>query len=99
MRSATDFLPAVISTLTNFATSLEPYFGSDRISRFGTSLRRGIFAPRPKVKPYFWPDRLALNRGQSPSIQRRNATKNHAALGFFAPYFERACLRSFTPAV
>src|SRR5512142_2260156 len=42
MRSATDFLPAVISTLTNFATSLEPNFGSGRISRLGTSLRRGI---------------------------------------------------------
>src|SRR5512147_1411357 len=42
MRSATDFLPAVISTLTNFATSLEPNFGSGRISRLGISLRRGI---------------------------------------------------------
>src|SRR4249919_2936642 len=42
MRSATDFLPAVISTLTNFATSLLPYFGSGRISRLGISLRRGI---------------------------------------------------------
>src|SRR4029434_8885698 len=46
MRSATDFLPAVISTLTNFATSVFVYFGSGRISRLGTSLRRGIFFPR-----------------------------------------------------
>src|SRR4051794_33745531 len=48
MRSATDFLPAVISTLTNFATSLFPYFGSGRISRLGISLRRGISLPQFK---------------------------------------------------
>src|SRR5262245_57247060 len=42
MCSATDFLPRVMSTLTNFATSALPYFGSGRISRLGTSLRRGI---------------------------------------------------------
>src|SRR5882672_6234608 len=42
MCSAIDFLPRVISTLTNFATSPLPYFGSGRISRLGTSLRRGI---------------------------------------------------------
>src|ERR687891_290375 len=42
MRSATDFLPRVISTLTNLATSTLLNFGSGRISRFGTSLLRGI---------------------------------------------------------
>src|SRR6478609_8788058 len=42
MRSATDFLPRVISTFTNFAISTLPNFGSGRISRLGTSLRRGI---------------------------------------------------------
>src|SRR5687767_9212457 len=42
MRSATDFLPRVISTLTNLATSTLLNFGSGRISRLGTSLRRGI---------------------------------------------------------
>src|SRR5712692_1059329 len=42
MRSATDFLPRVISTLTNFATSTLLNFGSGRIWRLGTSLRRGI---------------------------------------------------------
>src|SRR3954471_17713720 len=42
MRSATDFLPRVISTLTNFASSTLWNFGSGRISRLGTSLRRGI---------------------------------------------------------
>src|SRR5260221_307323 len=39
---ATDFLPRVISTLTNFARSTLPNFGSGRISRLGTSLRRGM---------------------------------------------------------
>src|SRR6185295_12756347 len=42
MRSATDFLPRVISTLTNFASSTLWNFGSGRISRLGTSLRRGM---------------------------------------------------------
>src|SRR3954468_19521469 len=42
MRSATDFLPRVISTLTNLATSTFLNFGSGRISRLGTSLRRGM---------------------------------------------------------
>src|ERR1043165_6828151 len=42
MRSATDFLPRVISTFTNFATSTLLNFGSGRISRLGTSLRRGM---------------------------------------------------------
>src|SRR5688500_5412957 len=42
MRSATDFLPRVISTLTNFATSTLLNFGSGRIWRLGTSLRRGM---------------------------------------------------------
>src|SRR5512135_2458009 len=42
MLSATDFLPRVISTLTNFASSTFANFGSGRISRLGTSLRRGM---------------------------------------------------------
>src|SRR4249920_610618 len=46
MRSATDFLPRVISTLTNLATSTLLNFGSGRISRFGTSLRRGMVSAR-----------------------------------------------------
>jgi hypothetical protein len=44
MRSATDFLPLVINTLMNFATSPFEYFGSGRISRLVISLRLG-FAP------------------------------------------------------
>src|ERR1051326_7527305 len=42
MRSATDFLPRLISTLTNMATSPFEYLGSGRISRLGISLRRGM---------------------------------------------------------
>src|SRR5881394_3662862 len=42
MRSATDFLPSLMSTFTNLATSPLEYLGSGRISRLGISLRRGI---------------------------------------------------------
>src|SRR5215831_8690120 len=44
MRSATDFLPWLMSTLTNFATSPFEYLGSGRISRLGISLRRGMMS-------------------------------------------------------
>src|SRR5512145_1006721 len=50
MRSATDFLPRVISTLTNLATSTLLNFGSGRISRLGTSLRRGIGNPLGRLR-------------------------------------------------
>src|SRR4051812_43420330 len=43
MLSATDFFPACMSTLTNLATSTLKYFGSGKISRFGISLRRGMY--------------------------------------------------------
>src|SRR5215217_6729091 len=45
MFSATDFLPDNIRVLTNLATSTLPNFGSGRISRLGTSRRRGISIP------------------------------------------------------
>src|SRR5215217_3134401 len=45
MFSATDFLPDSIRTLTNLATSVLPNFGSGRISRLGTSRRRGMSIP------------------------------------------------------
>src|ERR1700704_5199092 len=45
MFSATDFLADSIRTFTNLATSTLPYFGSGRISRLGTSRRRGISIP------------------------------------------------------
>src|SRR4249919_1958925 len=40
--SATAFLPDSMTTFMNFERSTEPNFGSGRISRFGTSRRRGI---------------------------------------------------------
>src|SRR5690242_12843270 len=43
IRSATDFLPLSIRTLMNLATSMFANLGSGRMSRFGTSRRRGIF--------------------------------------------------------
>jgi hypothetical protein len=42
MRSATDFFPRVINTLTNLATSVLRNLGSGKGSRLGTSLRRGM---------------------------------------------------------
>src|SRR6185436_13058836 len=51
IRSATDFLPRVISTFTNFAMSTLLNFGSGRISRLGTSLRRGMaFYPLSRLR-------------------------------------------------
>src|SRR3954467_5170649 len=43
MRSATAFLPPCMMTFMNLASSTLPYLGSGRISRLGTSRRRGIF--------------------------------------------------------
>src|SRR5690606_2062660 len=43
MRSATAFLPPSMITFMNLDSSTLPYFGSGRISRLGTSRRRGIF--------------------------------------------------------
>src|SRR3954453_11480387 len=45
MRSATAFLPPCMITFMNLASSTLPYLGSGRISRLGTSRRRGIFSP------------------------------------------------------
>src|SRR5689334_16353795 len=42
MRSATAFLPDSITTFMNLDRSTEPNFGSGRISRLGTSRRRGM---------------------------------------------------------
>src|SRR6267154_3238133 len=42
MRSATAFLPSSMMTLMNLVTSELTNLGSGRISRFGTSRRRGI---------------------------------------------------------
>src|SRR5687768_7365057 len=42
MRSATAFLPDSMMTFMNLDRSTDPNFGSGRISRLGTSRRRGI---------------------------------------------------------
>jgi len=42
MRSATAFLPDSMITFMNLDRSMEPYLGSGRISRLGTSRRRGM---------------------------------------------------------
>src|SRR5574344_3152976 len=43
MRSATAFLPPSMITFMNLDSSTLPNLGSGRISRLGTSRRRGIF--------------------------------------------------------
>ena len=45
MRSATAFLPPSMMTFMNLESSTFPYFGSGRISRLGTSRRRGMVSP------------------------------------------------------
>src|SRR5574341_1085939 len=45
MRSATAFLPDSMITFMNLDRSTLPHFGSGRISRLGTSRRRGISLP------------------------------------------------------
>src|SRR5258706_9758196 len=45
MRSAIAFLPPCMMTFMNLASSTLPYLGSGRISRLGTSRRRGMFSP------------------------------------------------------
>src|SRR2546427_10320989 len=49
MRSATAFLPDSMTTFMNLDRSTEPNFGSGRISRLGTSRRRGISLPFSSV--------------------------------------------------
>src|SRR5450432_1563392 len=49
MRSATAFLPDSMITFMNLERSTEPNFGSGRMSRLGTSRRRGIALPFASV--------------------------------------------------
>src|SRR3954468_23126731 len=86
IRSATDFLPRVIRTFMNLATSSLLNFGSGRISRLGTSLRRGM-------------EYSDWNGDQEKGWRASRPAAGYAALGLFAPYFERDCFRSLTPAV
>src|SRR5512141_1274305 len=93
MFSATDFLPRVITTFMNLASSTFPNFGSGRISRFGTSRRRGMARVLDQI--------LVSARGgrTGGGLVGGSRRRRYAAVGFLAPYFERACLRSLTPAV
>src|SRR6056300_1106741 len=59
MRSATAFLPPCMMTFINLARSTFPYLGSGRISRLGTSRRRGIFKP---LNCFSWLVALLHNR-------------------------------------
>src|SRR6476661_2110640 len=109
MFSATDFLPDSIRTLTNLATSTLPNLGSGRISRFGTSRRRGIgipfdlqlsrrlifsACPRMAILTIHLLDPFGAD--SDPPCGGIHIDYFFAALARLAPYFERACLRSLT---
>src|ERR1700712_2280218 len=53
MRSAIAFLPDSMMTFMNLDRSTEPNFGSGRMSRLGTSRRRGISLPLASVGERF----------------------------------------------
>src|SRR5437762_7045403 len=91
-----DFLPSHIIELMNLLTSVEPYTGSARPSRLAMYPFRGIV-----VSISFEADCLP---GANQQIFFKMAD-NHPpttddvfyALGRFAPYLERLCLRPATP--
>ena len=95
MFSATDFLPAYITEFMNFVTTTFPNFGSGRISRLSALWRRDIV---------LW---LVFISGFSSLPSSGRVAAGHRCLlnakrpyfGRFAPYFERRCLRFFTPCV
>src|SRR5574343_581512 len=119
MRSATAFLPPSMITFMNLDSSTLPNLGSGRISRLGTSRRRGIFylylasvgtvsgtaraiqdshLLDPRRTPAFGVTTLdSAPRGEQHRMIQTDKSRAYLALGFFAPYLERACLRSFTP--
>src|ERR1700712_4857814 len=102
MRSATAFLPDSMITFMNLERSTEPNFGSGRMSRLGTSRRRGIALP--SLLQLAAGDARASKghpglhlleqpaRGPAPF-----ALESYAFFGRLAPYLERDCLRSLTP--
>src|SRR3990172_6596766 len=101
MRSATDFLPRVINTLMNLATSWLPYFGSGSTWRFAISLRRGILTSVLSflLLSFQWINGPAHPFHIGSRLDAEHSTLPYAAFGRLAPYLERPCLRSFTPAV
>src|ERR1044072_5723931 len=111
MRSATAFLPPSMITFMNLDSSTLPYLGSGRISRLGTSRRRGIFLTsllqlaslRDTARTDGSSHLLDPTAGHFVRCTRQarrtpmEHSKAQAFLGRFAPYLERDCLRSFTP--
>src|SRR5262245_17827402 len=107
MRSATAFLPSSMMTLTNLVRSELLNFGSGRISRLGTSRRRGIdFLLSSVVAPVrlndsghrMQPHGAGLRLTRPPMCGRNLEFQlGQLAFGRLAPYFERDCLRSLTP--
>src|SRR2546423_13084186 len=98
MRSATAFLPDSMITFMNLDRSTEPNFGSGRMSRLGTSRRRGISLflllqlarasrPLPRAPPSSGVAHLLDQAG----LPDRFVRGPQAFFGRFAPYFERDC--------
>src|ERR1700728_8237 len=104
MFSATDFLPACMTEFMNFVTTTFPNFGSGRISRLSALWRRDIclFLRHGRLVPGHFAFFLALFqrllRFAVPATQN-DPLLGSFYLGRFAPYFDRRCLRFFTPCV
>src|SRR5512145_2890681 len=103
IRSATAFLPDSMITFMNFERSTEPNFGSGRISRLGTSRRRGmgVFLPSFQLVQALGPhlegpiDPSLTRQARKPACPRASRARRPASflpqafLGLLAPYFER----------
>src|SRR5450631_1532337 len=92
IRSAADFLPLCMTTFMNLASMSLWNLGSGRMTRIGACARRDIvtsYGLRPG------------SRGVRASCVHAVHTNGDLRLHFFgrlAPYLERLCLRSATPA-
>src|SRR5450631_4460290 len=92
MRSAADFLPLCMTTFMNLASMSLWNFGSGRMTRIGAWERRDIvtsYGLRPG------------SRGERAACARAVRTDFEVRLHFFgrlAPYLERLCFLSATPA-
>jgi len=94
------FLPESITTFMNLANSTLPNFGSGKISRFGTSRRRGISIPFLSSVGTLSPSACQMTN----HLHSRCFPVGHCVYAVFyfflvrlAPYLERDCLRSLTP--
>src|ERR1700760_3564655 len=90
MRSAADFLPLFMMTFMNLASMSLLNFGSGRMVRTGACERRDISDSLYGLRP----DCPHASR----SARTANIKKKLHFFGRFAPYLERDCLRSVTPA-